>query len=66
MRVLGEEQAAARRQASWLQRLRHQFPPRLANSPMLPQTLANRLRNNNFVLVTKFENTEVRCAVDWL
>lgn len=58
MRLLGEERALARQRASWFERLRHRYPPRLANSSTLPPTLAARLRNDHFVLVTKLENTE--------
>lgn len=60
MRLLGEEVTKGHQQRSWIDRLRYQFPPRLATSDKIPQTVSSRLREGSFVLLTKFENNEVR------
>ena len=60
MRLLGDEIARERQNKSWLEKMHYQFPPRLAATPVLPSNISSRLREGNFVLVTKFENTEVR------
>lgn len=58
MRLLGEEIGRKRQTKCWLDRLYYQFPPRLAANANVPQSIATRLREGNFVLQTKFENTE--------
>ncbi|XP_077283888.1 phosphatidylinositol 3-kinase 92E [Arctopsyche grandis] len=55
MRHLAKE---SRKYSTWAEHLCHQYPPRLANSPNLPQTLANRIRDYHFVLSSKFVNTD--------
>lgn len=60
MKNLGDEVARSRVNKSWLERLYYQFPPRLADPDKdIPQNVTNRLREGNFVLVTKFENNDV-------
>nr|CAD7450382.1 unnamed protein product [Timema bartmani] len=59
MKMLGDEVARSRQTKSWIEKVIYQFPPRLAKSPDLPQSVMTRLRDGNFVLMTKFENTEV-------
>jgi phosphatidylinositol-4,5-bisphosphate 3-kinase len=59
MRLLGDEIARERQNKSWLEKLYYQFPPRLAATPVLSPLISSRLRDGHFVLVTKFENTEV-------
>lgn len=60
MRVLGEEIALARQKKSWVDKVRYQFPSRLAPNATVPRNIESRLKDGNIVLVTKFENTEVR------
>lgn len=60
MRCLAEESALKRSQSSRLEKLRHRYPPRLADSKAVPVTLSNHLSSGNcFILNTKVENTEV-------
>lgn len=58
MRLLGEEIGRKRQTCTWQERLEYQFPPRLAATACVPRNVAQRLRDGNFVLQTKFENTE--------
>nr|CAD7401329.1 unnamed protein product [Timema poppensis] len=58
MKMLGDEVARGRQTKSWIEKVIYQFPPRLAKSSDLPQSVMTRLRDGNFVLMTKFENTE--------
>ncbi|PSN34153.1 hypothetical protein C0J52_10044 [Blattella germanica] len=58
MRLLGDEIARDRQNKSWLEKMYYQFPPRLAATSDLSPNISSRLREGNFVLVTKFENTE--------
>lgn len=60
MRVLGDEVAMARQKKSWMEKVRYQFPTRLAPTAAIPKNIECRLKDGNIVLVTKFENTEVR------
>lgn len=60
MRVLGDEVAMARQKKSWMEKVRYQFPTRLAPTATIPKNIECRLKDGNIVLVTKFENTEVR------
>ncbi|CAH0604358.1 unnamed protein product [Chrysodeixis includens] len=59
MRYLAEESLIKRAQSNWLERLRYQCPPRLADQPDIPTTLKSHLNQHCFILVTKFANTEV-------
>lgn len=59
MKMLADEVAQSRQNLSWLQKMDYQYPPRLASSPNPSSNIMSRLRDGNFVLVTKFENTEV-------
>ena len=60
MRLLGDEIARERQNKTWLEKMHYQFPPRLAATPVLSPVISSRLRDGRFVLVTKFENTEVQ------
>lgn len=59
MRLLGDEMARQRQNKPWIEKMCYQFPPRLAATPVLSPVISSRLRDGHFVLVTKFENTEV-------
>ncbi|XP_050432835.1 phosphatidylinositol 4,5-bisphosphate 3-kinase catalytic subunit delta isoform [Adelges cooleyi] len=62
MKALADQMQADRRRQSWLERLLYQFAPRLAastlSSNVLPATVTRRLRDDNFSVVVKFDNTE--------
>ncbi|XP_066998274.1 phosphatidylinositol 4,5-bisphosphate 3-kinase catalytic subunit delta isoform [Anabrus simplex] len=58
MKLLCDEIAQSRQNKSWLEKVLYQYPPRLAPTAQIPQTVISRLRDGNFVLATKFENTE--------
>lgn len=55
MRKLGDEIAQTRSRSTWKERLYYQFPPRLA--PALSDALDH---NGNVVVISKFENDDVR------
>lgn len=63
MKALADQMQADRRRQSWSERLLYQFAPRLAastlSSNVLPTTVTRRLRDDNFSVVIKFDNTEV-------
>lgn len=63
MKALADQMQANRRRQSWSERLLYQFAPRLAastlSSNVLPATVTRRLRDDNFSVVIKFDNTEV-------
>lgn len=59
MRNLAEDCLMKRAQSTGMERLRYQFPPRLADYPAVPKTLVSHLNNHRFILVTKIANTEV-------
>lgn len=59
MRNLAEDCLMKRAQSTLMERLRYQFPPRLADYPTVPKTLVSHLNNHRFILVTKIANTEV-------
>ncbi|KAG7306900.1 hypothetical protein JYU34_007008 [Plutella xylostella] len=59
MRILAEESSLKRANSSRLEKLRHRYPPRLADLPVVPTMLHSRLNNHCFILVTKVENTEI-------
>ena len=59
MRVLGDDMAVSRRNQDWKDKVHYQYPPRLAPTPDIPKNIEFRLKDGNFVLSTKFENTEV-------
>ncbi|XP_026329158.1 phosphatidylinositol 4,5-bisphosphate 3-kinase catalytic subunit delta isoform [Hyposmocoma kahamanoa] len=58
MRNLAEDCLMKRAQSTLMERLRYQFPPRLADYPAVPKTLLSHLNNHRFILVTKIANTE--------
>lgn len=60
MRLLGDEVALSRQKRSWTEKMRYQFPSRISSSPTVPKNIESRLKDGNIVLVTKFENSEVR------
>ncbi|CAG2056380.1 unnamed protein product, partial [Timema podura] len=66
MKMLGDEVARSRQTKSWIEKVIYQFPPRLAKSPDLSQSVMTRLRDGNFVLMTKFENTEASDLKDFV
>lgn len=66
MRVLGDEVAMARQKKSWMEKVRYQFPTRLAPTATIPKNIECRLKDGNIVLVTKFENTEVREQLNFI
>lgn len=59
MRLLGDEIALSRQKMQWEEKVHYQYPSRLAPIPSIPKNIESRLKDGNFVLVTKFENTEV-------
>lgn len=63
MKALADQMQANRRRQMWLEQLLYQFGPRLAastlSSNVLPTTVTRRLRDDNFSVVIKFDNTEV-------
>lgn len=63
MKTLADQMQADRRRQSWLERLLYQFAPSLAastlSSNVLPDSVTRRLRDDNFPVVIKFDNTEV-------
>lgn len=59
MRNLAEDCLIRRAQSPRMERLRYQFPPRLAEQSTVPKTLVSHLNNQFFLLVTKIANTEV-------
>ncbi|GBP26150.1 Phosphatidylinositol 4,5-bisphosphate 3-kinase catalytic subunit delta isoform [Eumeta japonica] len=59
MRILTEESVLRRARSSIEEKLRHRYPPRLANQSGVPPTLVKRLTSNNFIIHTKVDDTEV-------
>ncbi|XP_013190051.2 phosphatidylinositol 4,5-bisphosphate 3-kinase catalytic subunit delta isoform [Amyelois transitella] len=57
MRNLAEESLMKRMQSSWLERLKYQCPPRLADQSV-PTALRSKLNRNTFTLTTRFANSE--------
>lgn len=60
MRLLGDEVALNRQKKCWTEKVRYQFPSRISPTPTVPKNIESRLKDGNIVLVTKFENSEVR------
>lgn len=66
MKHLSEEVSKQRRNYTWLQKMKYQFPPRLIFIPVDQQILSNhspiprKLRDGHFVVLIKFENNDVR------
>lgn len=56
MGLLGKQISYERQKMTWQEKMLYQFPPRIANTADLPETVRGRLRNDHFVLVAKFEN----------
>lgn len=62
MKALADDMVRSRQNKSWLERLYYQYPPRIALSDTLSETITCRLRDGHFKLAVKntsFENTEV-------
>lgn len=60
MKLLGSEVARSRQNKSWLEKIAYQFPPRLASSSAIPASCLARMREGSyFVIVSKFQNTDV-------
>lgn len=60
MRLLGDDVALGRQKRSWTEKVHYQFPSRIAPVPIVPKNIETRLKDGHIVLVTKFENSEVR------
>lgn len=60
MRLLGDDVALSRQKRCWVDKVRYQFPSRITPMPTVPKNIETRLKDGSIVLVTKFENTEVR------
>lgn len=60
MRLLGDDMALGRHKRSWAEKVRYQFPSRIAPMPTVPKNIEIRLKDGNLVLVTKFTDSEVR------
>lgn len=58
MNLMADEVSTRRTKMSFMEKLAYQYPVRLAANPDLPETLRRRLRNDHFVLVSKFHNDE--------
>lgn len=56
--VLTEQIANDRRQMTLAQKLTYQFPPRLADSSLPPDNVMEHVRNNEIMLVARYENDE--------
>lgn len=57
MALLGNEVSYERQKMTWTQKLLYQFPPRIAKSPEIPESVRGR-HKEKFVLVTKLEKDE--------
>jgi phosphatidylinositol-4,5-bisphosphate 3-kinase catalytic subunit alpha/beta/delta len=56
MNILADEISHKRGSMTWLEKIAYQFPPKLAKTDEMPETVRGRLRNDHFVIVTKFHN----------
>lgn len=65
MKYLAEEIARERKNYTWIQKMRYQFPPTLIFIPVQQQITSHhspipkKLRDGHFVVVIKFENNDV-------
>lgn len=60
MKQLADDEIRKRQHKSWFERLLYQFPPRLtAADATLSRHILSRLKDGNFVILIKFDNTEV-------
>lgn len=59
MTLVADEFSQRRRGMTWADKMMYQYPPRLASTPEIPDTVKTRLRNDHFVLVAKFHNNEI-------
>lgn len=65
MRYLAEESLMKRTQSTLLERLQYHCPLRLADSPVVPDTLRSHFVNGYFVVNTRFGTTEV-CILEYI
>lgn len=56
MGVIAERVSEERTHMTWQQRLLYQYPPRLAKSINIPQSVRGRFQNNKFMIVSRSEN----------
>nr|XP_018902794.1 PREDICTED: LOW QUALITY PROTEIN: phosphatidylinositol 4,5-bisphosphate 3-kinase catalytic subunit delta isoform [Bemisia tabaci] len=60
MKQLADDEIRKRQHKSWFERLLYQFPPRLtAADATLSRHILSRLKDGNFVILIKFDNTEM-------
>ncbi|GAB0088558.1 phosphatidylinositol 4,5-bisphosphate 3-kinase catalytic subunit delta isoform [Sergentomyia squamirostris] len=62
MSLLCDQISQKRQKMTWTDKVLYQFPPRLASSREIPETVRVRFRNDHFVLVAKFENQEAETS----
>lgn len=56
MGVIAETVSEDRKRMTWQQRLMYQYPPRLAKSINIPQSVRGRFNNEKFMIVSRSEN----------
>jgi phosphatidylinositol-4,5-bisphosphate 3-kinase catalytic subunit alpha/beta/delta len=56
MNIMADEISHNRGKMSLLEKITYQFPPRLSKLEEMPETVRGRLRNDHFVIVTKFHS----------
>lgn len=56
MGVIAEQVTEERKRMNWLQRLKYQYPPRLAKNINIPQSVRGRFNNDKFMIVSRSEN----------
>lgn len=56
MGVLAERESNKRKKMSWQDRLKYQYPPRLAKNINIPQAVRGRFNNDKFMIVSRSEN----------
>lgn len=59
MTLVADDYSQKRRGMTWADKMLYQYPPRLASTPEISDTVKTRLRNDHFVLVAKFHNNEI-------
>ncbi|XP_034936238.1 phosphatidylinositol 4,5-bisphosphate 3-kinase catalytic subunit delta isoform-like [Chelonus insularis] len=58
MRLLGDDIALQRQKLDWEEKMRYQYPPRLAPTSAIPKNIESRLKDGNMQVLTKFQSTE--------
>lgn len=56
MGVIAEKISDERKRMTWQQRLMYQYPPRLAKTINIPQSVRGRFNNDKFMIVSRSEN----------